>query len=132
MRKPAFCICENKDAEQLRGNRKADQRLCFRYTDSTSCIKFAKYRKRIKYTHCIMDSKIKCKLELSDIKKKRTLNCIHLICCQDNVLFHLTLRTSRVLVGPSLALKKSNRKAMNRNWINQKANPALKTKTGNK
>ena len=30
MRKPAFCICENKDADQLRGNR-----LCFRYTDST-------------------------------------------------------------------------------------------------
>ena len=25
-----------------------------------------------------------------------------------------------------------NRKAMNRNWSNQKANPALKTKTGNK
>ena len=35
MRKPAFCIYENKDADQLRGNRKADQRLCFRYTDST-------------------------------------------------------------------------------------------------
>ena len=35
MRKPAFCICENKDADQLRGNRKADQRLCFRYTDNT-------------------------------------------------------------------------------------------------
>ena len=29
MRKPAFCICENKDADQLRGNREADQRLCF-------------------------------------------------------------------------------------------------------
>ena len=29
-------------------------------------------------------------------------------------------------------LCKSNRKAMNRNWSNQKANPALKTKTGNK
>ena len=27
---------------------------------------------------------------------------------------------------------KSNRKAMNGNWSNQKANPALKTKTGNK
>ena len=27
---------------------------------------------------------------------------------------------------------KSNRKAMNRNWSNQKANPALKAKTGNK
>ena len=26
----------------------------------------------------------------------------------------------------------SNRKAMNGNWSNQKANPALKTKTGNK
>ena len=35
MRKPAFSICENKDADQLRGNREADQRLCFRYTDST-------------------------------------------------------------------------------------------------
>ena len=35
MRKPVFCICENKDADQLRGNREADRRLCFRYTDST-------------------------------------------------------------------------------------------------
>ena len=35
MEKPTICICENKDADQLRGNREADQRLCFRYTDST-------------------------------------------------------------------------------------------------
>ena len=35
VRKPAYCICENKGADQLRGNRKADQCLCFRYTDST-------------------------------------------------------------------------------------------------
>ena len=35
VRKPAFCLCENKDADQLRGNREADQRLCFRYTVST-------------------------------------------------------------------------------------------------
>ena len=35
MRKPAFCICKNKDADQLLGNREADQRLCFCYTDST-------------------------------------------------------------------------------------------------
>ena len=34
MRKPVFCICENKDADQLRGNHEADQRLCFRYMDS--------------------------------------------------------------------------------------------------
>ena len=35
MRKPKFYICENKDADQLRGNRETDQRLCFRYKDST-------------------------------------------------------------------------------------------------
>ena len=47
MRKPAFCIYENKDADQLRGNREADQRLrgnreaeadqrlCFPYVAST-------------------------------------------------------------------------------------------------
>ena len=35
MRKQAFCICENKDADQLRSNREADQRLCFRYIAST-------------------------------------------------------------------------------------------------
>ena len=35
MGKPTICICENKDADQLRGNREADQRLCFRYSDST-------------------------------------------------------------------------------------------------
>ena len=34
-RKPTFCICENKDPDQLRGNREADRRLCFRYIDST-------------------------------------------------------------------------------------------------
>ena len=35
VRKPDFCLSENKGADQLRGNREADQRLCFRYTDST-------------------------------------------------------------------------------------------------
>ena len=35
MRKPDFCICENKGADQLCGNCTTDQRLCFCYTDST-------------------------------------------------------------------------------------------------
>ena len=35
VRKPDFCICENKGADQLRGYREADQRLCFRHLDST-------------------------------------------------------------------------------------------------
>ena len=29
VRKPVFCICKNKDADQLRCNREADQRLFF-------------------------------------------------------------------------------------------------------
>ena len=35
MRKTTFHICEIKDADQLRGDREADQRLWFRYIDST-------------------------------------------------------------------------------------------------
>ena len=35
MRKLAFCICENKDADQVRGNHEADQCLCFRFSEST-------------------------------------------------------------------------------------------------
>ena len=36
MRKPGFCLCENKGADQLRSNCEADQHLCFCYTDRTS------------------------------------------------------------------------------------------------
>ena len=35
MGKPTICLGENKGADQLRGNREADQHLCFRYMDST-------------------------------------------------------------------------------------------------
>ena len=51
---PAFCICENKDADQRRGNREADQRLCFCFTDSTIsklklvCFSFFVFRYSIK------------------------------------------------------------------------------------
>ena len=34
MSKPAFCICKNKGADQLRDNRAADQHLCFLFIDS--------------------------------------------------------------------------------------------------
>ena len=34
-RKLDFCLCENKDADQLCSNCTAAQRLCFRYMDST-------------------------------------------------------------------------------------------------
>ena len=35
MRKQDFCLCKNKGTDQLCSNCTADQRLCFRYTDST-------------------------------------------------------------------------------------------------
>ena len=35
MGKATICIGENKGADQLRGNREADQRLCFHFSDST-------------------------------------------------------------------------------------------------
>ena len=35
VRKPAFCIRENKDADQLRGDREADQPLYFHYINCT-------------------------------------------------------------------------------------------------
>ena len=36
MGKPTICPGENKGTDQLRGNREADQRLCFRYSDLNS------------------------------------------------------------------------------------------------
>ena len=35
VRKPDFCLCENKGADQLRSNCEADQHLCCRYSEST-------------------------------------------------------------------------------------------------
>ena len=35
MRKSTFCICINKDVDQLRSNLAADQYLCFHHKDST-------------------------------------------------------------------------------------------------
>ena len=35
MGEPTICLCENKGADQLRGDREADKRVCFRYTGST-------------------------------------------------------------------------------------------------
>ena len=43
-----------------------------------------------------------------------------------------TIGQAYAYVTHAIVLFKSNRKAMNRNWSNQKANPALQTKAGNK
>ena len=52
-RKPPFCICENKDADQLRGNHEADQRLCFRYKYSTIPL-LPKYKILSLYPACVV------------------------------------------------------------------------------
>ena len=44
MGKPTICIGENKGADQLRGNREADQRHCFRYSDSTIPLLLPKFQ----------------------------------------------------------------------------------------
>ena len=45
MRKPAFCICGKKDADQaqLLGNREADQRLCLMHGRNAEKIFFDKF-----------------------------------------------------------------------------------------
>ena len=43
VKKTALCICENKGADQLCGNREADQGLCFPYIASTILL-FPKYK----------------------------------------------------------------------------------------
>ena len=52
MRKLAFCIRKNKDADQLRGYREADQRFCFRYIDSTIPL-LPKYEISSFYSSCV-------------------------------------------------------------------------------
>ena len=37
VRKPEFCICKNKDTDQLSGNREADQSLFLLYGKYNSC-----------------------------------------------------------------------------------------------
>ena len=59
MRKPAFCICENKGADQLRGYREADQRLCFRYIDSTIPL-LPKYEISSLYPPCVIVQPVVC------------------------------------------------------------------------
>ena len=47
-------------------------------------------------------------------------------------ILKISIFTMIVDVSKRIFEDESNRKAMNRNWSNQKANPALKTKAGNK
>ena len=59
------------------------------------------------------------------------VSCFTLSMCLRNFGSNI-LRVCFKLKKVSFSEKKSKRKAMNRNWCNQKANPALNTKAGNK
>ena len=51
---------------------------------------------------------------------------------EDDFLNELSNSLNTLFISQTDSNHTSNRKAMNRNWVNRKANPALKTKTGNK
>ena len=55
-----FCICENKDADQLRSNCAADQRLCFRNTDLSLVMRktFFAYVKTKTQTSCAVTAQL--------------------------------------------------------------------------
>ena len=53
-------------------------------------------------------------------------------CCKIAVTETVEVPPESEIIVMGWPLDRSNRKAMNRNWSNQKANPALKTKAGNK
>ena len=124
MRKPAFCICKNKDADQLRGNREADQRLCFCYIDSTIPLLSNYEISRLQPSSVDVQSGL-CRT-WSETPKTGFL--------RTRLIYLHTLHLYSGVMSQEYvhSLKKSIRKAMNMNWSNQKANPALKTKTGNK
>ena len=55
MRKQTICIGENKAADQLRGDREADQRFCFRYM--TEQFLFFLYPKFSSFCFCACTSR---------------------------------------------------------------------------
>ena len=134
MRKPDFCICENKDADQLRSDCAADQRLCFRYIDTTIPLV---PKSEIS---SLLPSSVVAQPGLcgtwSEPKDGFSHNEAQLTYAYPVLLMRKTESIAIVLDKDNndciLFDSKSNRKTMNKNWSNQKANPSLETKTGNK
>ena len=58
------------------------------------------------------------------------VDCLIKQCRKQYICTNVNILTLIIFVY--VRMGQSNRKAMNRNWSHQKANPALKTKTGNK
>ena len=80
-----------------------------------------------------------CKLQASALNdfgnrwcKRETVECYAMKELKLGIFNIVDKRIKFYSQNTNLLPPKSNRKAKNRNWSNQKANPALKTKTGNK
>ena len=66
MRKPAFCICKNKDADQLRCNLEADQCLCF-----ATCIEKCVYFLNRKFQASSYPQRLYCPVSVGPGRKPR-------------------------------------------------------------
>ena len=78
-----------------------------------------------------------CSYEICTHFSKKTRVHLSYTCAHKSGAFALSFDVtfarifSQLFLGQLLVFYKSNIKAMNRNWSKQKANPGLKTKTGN-
>ena len=84
MRKPAVCLCENKDADQLRGNHTADQGLCFCFIDSAISL----FPKFIASSHLLWLNSLVCVLIWSETPKTGFL-MTRLKMCYESIWFIL-------------------------------------------
>ena len=80
--------------------------------------------------HCIVERPHKDSTNIRSCSNSSTMKPIaHRLCGNCGARLK---KTCSQLCNTDDSSSKSNRKAKNRNWSNQKANPALKTKTRNK
>ena len=98
MGKPAFYIGENKGADQLRGNREADQRLCFRYMDSTIPL-FSKFK-----IFSLQPSPFLIQLDLRQICSETTLMAFSWLICYFLLFSTLVLELGSIITKSSSLL----------------------------
>ena len=111
MRKPTFCMCENKGADQLRSNYEADQHLCFPIKASTVtvpllCLWSSVCVGPVRKTHCWF-SHDATQMKISLLNLAGSNSYISAVSCK-NLLCFQTIKNSckRRLEAESFRLKK--------------------------
>ena len=105
VRKPTICLCENKDADQLRGNREADQRLCFRYTDSTVPLLLKSKISSLLPSSVLVQPGLCRTWSETQIVGFLTHRLIYLLCCERNCCFWCCY-SFNVVTNMSLCVRK--------------------------